>query len=172
MRWTMPRISNPCLPLRPGLRLQRKHPAGPGHHMIHIPLIPIIISSCISPKLWLRSFTVHLGLASKRHRSVARFTLVGLVLALWVATSAIAASPQLHQLLHQDAQHLNHYCLYTQLSQHSFLADFTPTLAPEPPASTTRAPSLSSSESLPSFDYVVSHGRAPPALSSSTAVAG
>jgi hypothetical protein len=115
---------------------------------------------------------VHLGLAFKRQRSVARFTLVGLVLSLWIATSAIAASPQLHRLLHQDAQHLNHYCLYTQLSQHSFLADFTPTLAPAPPTLATGAVSLSSSESLPSFDYVVSQGRAPPSLSSSIAVVG
>jgi hypothetical protein len=115
---------------------------------------------------------VHSWLAFKRQRSVARFTIVGLVLALWVATSVIAASPQLHRLLHQDAQHLNHYCLYTQLSQHSFLAGFTPALAPQPPTFITRAPSLSSSESLPSFDYVVSHGRAPPVLSSSTAVVG
>ena len=115
---------------------------------------------------------MHPCLAFKRSRSAFRFALVGLVVAVWVATWAIAASPQLHRLLHQDSAHLSHFCLYTQLSQHSFLADFTPAHARPPQPFITRGPSLSGSESLPSFDYGVSQGRAPPSLSASVPVAG
>jgi hypothetical protein len=115
---------------------------------------------------------VHLWLAYKRLRRVGKFAVVGVMLALWVATSAISASPQLHHLLHQDSQHPNHYCFFTQLNQHSLLAGLTPAHLPERSLCATDAPALSVSELLPSFDYVVSHGRAPPSFFPSTAVVG
>src|SRR5438046_10381187 len=44
-----------------------------------------------------------------------------LMLLLWLGTFALAALPQLHSLLHKDAQALHHTCLIHQLQQHSLL---------------------------------------------------
>jgi hypothetical protein len=115
---------------------------------------------------------VHLWLASKRARSAGRFAIAGFVLALWLASVALTASPQLHHWLHKDSQDPHHYCLFTQFNQHSLLATFTPTLAPEPPQLAAQAHLFFHSESLPSSDYTVSHGRAPPAPFPSIAVVG
>jgi hypothetical protein len=115
---------------------------------------------------------VNFWLAYKRPRSAGRFAVAGFALALWLATVALAASPELHQWLHKDSQDPHHYCLFTQLSQHTLLAASAPALAPEAPRFTAPAASLSISEFLPSFDYVVSHGRAPPSLCSSCAAVG
>jgi len=37
---------------------------------------------------------------------------------------ALATSPQLHSLLHSDAQSSNHVCLVSELHHHSLSADF------------------------------------------------
>jgi hypothetical protein len=96
----------------------------------------------------------------------------GFALALWLTTVALTASPQLHHWLHKDSQDPHHVCLVTLLSQHSLLATSAPTVAAEPPQLAAQAPFIFSSESIPSFDYAVSHGRAPPSLFSSSAVVG
>ena len=98
--------------------------------------------------------------------------MVGFALALWLITSAFAASPQLHQLLHKDSQDPNHYCLFTQLSQHSTLTAVTTTPVPEPSWIASNNLFVPLSELLPSFDYGVSYGRAPPSLLASIAVVG
>jgi hypothetical protein len=115
---------------------------------------------------------VHHWFADKRSRSAGRFAVAGFALALWLATVALAASPQLHHWLHKDSQSPHHYCLSTQLNQHLLLAAFAPTVAAEPPQLTAQASFIFASESIPSFDYAVSHGRAPPSLFSSSAVVG
>jgi hypothetical protein len=119
-----------------------------------------------------RKATVRSWLTYKRPRSVRTFAVVGFALALWLAIVALAASPQLHHWLHKDSQDPHHYCLFTQLNQHLLLAAFAPTVAAEPPQLAARAPFIFASASIPSFDYAVSHGRAPPSLSSSRAVVG
>lgn len=115
---------------------------------------------------------MRLWLAFKRHPSGGRLAVAGFALALWLATVALAACPQLHHWLHKDSQNQHHYCLFTQLNQDSLLATFAPGVAPEQPQFTSHALFLSASEPLPSFDYAVSHGRAPPSLFSSRAVVG
>jgi hypothetical protein len=52
------------------------------------------------------------------------------------------------------------------------LAALAPTVAAEPPPLAAHAPCTFASESLPSFEYAVSDGRAPPSLFSSRAVVG
>ena len=115
---------------------------------------------------------MQLWLADKRTRSAGRFAVAGFALTLWLATIAIAASPQLHHWLHKDSQDPHHYCLFTQVNHHSLPATFAPTVAAEPPQLGAPVPFISPSESVPSFDYAVSHGRAPPHVFSSIAVAG
>jgi hypothetical protein len=84
------------------------------------------------------------------------------MLALWLITCAVAASPQLHSLLHKDAQTPQHYCLFTQLSQHSVTVGSGIVLAPDPAPLVGKGVRLTESGILPSFDFVVSDGRAPP----------
>lgn len=115
---------------------------------------------------------MRLWLADKRSRSVGRLAVAGFALALWLASVALAASPQLHHWLHQDSQDPHHYCLSTQLNQHSLLATFTPAVAAEPPQLTAPVLFIFASESISSFDYAVNHGRAPPLLFSRSAVVG
>jgi len=52
------------------------------------------------------------------------------MLVLWLGTFALAASPQLHRLLHQDAPGPNHQCLITQLQQQPLLAGVAVVSAP------------------------------------------
>jgi hypothetical protein len=122
--------------------------------------------------MWLRKAAVQLRFADKRLRNAGRFAVAGFALALWLATIALAASPQLHNWFHRDSQDPHHYCVFTQLNQHSLLATFAPTVAAEPPQLAALAPFTFAAESIPSFDYAVSHGRAPPSPFSSIAVVG
>ena len=115
---------------------------------------------------------MRLWFADKRSRSAGRFAVAGFVLVLWLATVALEASPQLHHLLHKDSQDPDHHCLFTQLNQHFLLATFAPAVAVEPPPLPAEAPPILCAESVPSFDYAVSQGRAPPCLFSSSAVVG
>ena len=128
--------------------------------------------------LWLATVALatnpqlHRWLADKRPCSAGKFAVAGFVLALWLATVALAAAPQLHHWLHRDSGDPQHYCLFTQLNQHSLLATFAPAVAAEPPQLPALAALIFASESLPSFDYAVSQGRAPPSLFSFLAVVG
>jgi hypothetical protein len=115
---------------------------------------------------------VLLWLRSDRGRQVSKLSAGGLMLALWLVTSVVAASPQLHQLLHKDAQSPQHYCLFNQLSQHSVAASSGFILAPKPPPSAGDRLVLNDFALLPSFDFVLSDGRAPPFNSSLTAAVG
>ena len=115
---------------------------------------------------------MHRWFSEKRPCSAGKFAVAGFVLGLWLATVALVAAPQLHHRLHKDSADPQHYCLFTQLNQHSLLATFAPAVAAEPPQLPALAPLLFASESLPSFDYVVSQDRAPPSLLSFIAVVG
>lgn len=44
------------------------------------------------------------------------------MLLLWLGTFAMVASPQLHSLLHHDANAPEHHCLVTQIQQNQLLA--------------------------------------------------
>jgi|ERR1035441_3392396 hypothetical protein len=109
---------------------------------------------------------------SKHPRWGGRVAVAGLMLLLWVGTFALMVSPELHHLLHQDSQGLNHNCLITQIQQHPLLAGFTittaPTLGPVSVATVWRA----EVQFLPTVDYRLSPSRAPPFFFSSPTVVG
>src|SRR5438552_3935998 len=109
--------------------------------------------------------------AAKHARGFGKLAVTGLMFFLWLGTFSVAASPQLHQLLHKDAHNLNHHCLITQLKQYSPLAG-APTAIIPAPAQAALSPLFSETQFLASFDYQVSFSRGPPALFSSKTVVG
>ncbi len=94
------------------------------------------------------------------------------MLLLWLVTFALAASPDLHHLLHQDAQGPTHSCVVTQVQQHSVLSGFVPVIVPAAPSLCLGLLGNDDSQFLHSCDYRFSPSRAPPAFIPPTTVAG
>jgi len=94
------------------------------------------------------------------------------MLLVWLGTVALTVSPELHHLLHQDAQGANHNCLITQIQQHPLLAGFAPIAAPAPAPVVVALVCSAEVQFLPARDYRVSPSRAPPSLLSSATVVG
>ena len=109
--------------------------------------------------------------ASKRLRNFGVPAVV-LMLLLWLGTFALAASPQLHRLLHRDAQSVNHHCLITQLQQHPLWVGFAPAVAPVTAPAVVTSFGCADSQAFPHSDLRLSPSRAPPLLVSSITVAG
>jgi hypothetical protein len=63
---------------------------------------------------------VKLEVMFSRRRAVSS-AVVAFMLLLWLATAVLAASPQLHRLLHSDASASNHECVVTLVQQHVLL---------------------------------------------------
>ncbi len=87
-----------------------------------------------------------------------------LMMFLWLATFALAASPQLHQLLHADASSANHSCLVTQVQRHPLLAGAEVIALPTAPALVITFVPHSESQFVPSDDHFF-----PPALAAPSA---
>jgi hypothetical protein len=115
---------------------------------------------------------VKLWNTSNRRRNLGKFAAVWLMLALWLGTLALTVSPELHQLLHQDSQNLNHECFVTQLSKASSVLSnvAVPTLAP--PWIELNLSFLSEPGYFSLSDYRLSPSRAPPSVISPTTVVG
>jgi hypothetical protein len=94
------------------------------------------------------------------------------MLLLWIGTFALTVSPELHQLLHPDAQGSDHNCLITQLQQHTLLAGFAAIIAALPAPVVGTAVCRAEVQFVPAFDYRLSPSRAPPFLFSSLTVVG
>jgi len=115
---------------------------------------------------------MQLGPKTNGERGIGRVVLVALMLSLWLGTSALAASPQLHHWFHKDSKSVTHECLVTLLSKSHLLASSGGV------ALLIAAPVffglLLTGElfSFTSIDYRLSPSRAPPATCSSITVAG
>jgi hypothetical protein len=109
---------------------------------------------------------------SRHPRWGGRLAVAGLMLLLWVGTFALTVSPELHRLLHQDAQGPNHNCLITQIQQHPLLAGFATIAAPVPARAEVAAVCRAEVQFVPACDYRLSPSRAPPFLFSSLTVVG
>lgn len=96
----------------------------------------------------------------------------GLMLSLWLITFALAAVPQIHRLLHQDADHATHHCLITQVGQYSPLAGFVPLTVPLAPIASYQLSSSGDLRALSIFDYPYSPSRAPPSVIPTSVVVG
>jgi hypothetical protein len=96
----------------------------------------------------------------------------GLMLALWFALEILAVSPQLHQWLHKDSDTPNHQCFLVQLNKGSLLEASLSSPMQPPLWNGIQHCSLKQACFFPSFAYRVSPSRAPPFISSCTAVVG
>ncbi len=85
------------------------------------------------------------------------------MLLLWLATWALNVTPQLHLLLHNDAQSPDHNCLITQLQHHSVLTGIAPVVVPTATTDWSEPAGCPEFQLFGSFDYRLSPSRAPPA---------
>jgi hypothetical protein len=94
------------------------------------------------------------------------------MLSLWMGALVLAASPQLHRLLHQDANNLGHHCLVSQVKQHLLLAGLVPAIVAEPAAVIVTLIPGFSFQLLPSAEYRFDPSRAPPISTPTAMVVG
>jgi hypothetical protein len=109
----------------------------------------------VSVKFWATS-------ARQRHGS--RLAAVAVMVSLWAAMCALEVSPEFHRLLHKDAQNPGHNCLVTQFQNQSLLSGFVAAVAPPMPEVSGFLFGSADFQSLPSCDYRLPPGRAPPAV--------
>ena len=102
---------------------------------------------------------------SKHQRNGSRFAAVAVMLSLWVALWALEVSPDLHRLLHEDAQSPGH-----TLFSHSIPAPFVAVrLCGRCRAGAARgferpACAVAIFSFFPAYDYRLAPSRAPPAV--------
>lgn len=84
------------------------------------------------------------------------------MLVLWLGLCALEASPDLHHRLHKDSQNPDHNCLVTQLQHHLLLAGVVLLAAAVAPTLWVWVAVIVSLPILPSCDYRLLPGRAPP----------
>ena len=58
---------------------------------------------------------------------------------LWIGTVLLGSSPELHRLLHSDANSPNHHCVVTQVKEHSVLSGISFVAVPLAPTVTLAA---------------------------------
>jgi len=117
------------------------------------------------------SLRVKFWTTSKRLRNVGGPAAV-LMLLLWLSTFALAASPQLHNLFHRDAQNVSHQCLITQLHQQPLWVGFALPVAPVAAPAVVTLAGRTDFQAFPHSDLRLSPTRAPPAGGTSIPVVG
>jgi hypothetical protein len=101
---------------------------------------------------------------SKHRRNSGRLAAVVVMLWLWAALWALEVSPNLHRLLHENAQSPGHCCLITQLQQHLLLSGFVAAAAPRLPEVSSAPLGCSDFQFVPAYDYRLTPSRAPPTV--------
>ena len=94
--------------------------------------------------------------------------MASMLLFAWLATSAMAALPALHELIHNDSQNPQHQCAVTALVHGKYLSHAPATIAAAPAPRVEVAAVTFGSVILPAIDYRLVPGRAPPATLSPT----
>ena len=89
---------------------------------------------------------------------------VAVMFSLWVAVCVLQVSPELHRLLHKDAQNPGHNCLVTQFQNHSLLSGFAAAVAPSMPEVPGLVICCGDFHFRPAHDYRLPPTRAPPAV--------
>src|SRR5260370_6762178 len=128
--------------------------------------------TCADRNLLFSCMCLATGLQSTRRLRVGRVLIATLMAGLLLGTLALSAAPQLHRLLHQDANTLNHHCLVTQLNEHAVLVGCAAVLAPAPPPISHPPICSADFQYLPTSDHRLTPSRGPPSVSCSTQVAG
>ena len=99
-----------------------------------------------------------------RQRNGSHLAAVVAMLSLWIALWAIGVSPDLHRLLHEDAQSPGHTCLVTQFQHHLLLSGFVAAATPAVPEVSSARLGCGHLQLLSCPDYRLTPSRAPPAL--------
>ena len=111
----------------------------------------------------LLQFSVKFWMTSKRQRNGSRLAAVTVMMSLWATLWALEVSPDLHRLLHEDAQSPGHTCLVTQFQHHLLLSGFVAAATPPLPVVSYAPLVCGDLQFLPSYDYRLTPSRAPPA---------
>ena len=111
----------------------------------------------------LLQFSVKFWMTSKRQRNGSRLAAVTVMMSLWATLWALEVSPDLHRLLHEDAQSPGHTCLVTQIQQHLLATGFVAAATPPLPIFSYAPITCGDSQFLPSYDYRLTPSSAPPA---------
>ncbi len=101
---------------------------------------------------------------AKRQRNGSHLAAVAVMISLWVAMWALEVSPDLHRLLHKDAQSPGHACLVTQFQHHLLLSGFVAAALPPLPVVSSAPLASRDFQFLPAYDYRLTPSRAPPAV--------
>lgn len=96
-------------------------------------------------------------------RGVLKNAGAGLLLFLWLLTTAMAISPVLHRLIHSDAAGADHQCAVTALHQGKFHSDVPVVASYVPVSPVFAAPASFVSVPRSTIPYLLVPGRAPPA---------
>ena len=116
--------------------------------------------------------SVKFWVKSKHQRGTAKCAAAGLMFGLWVLTLLLTASPELHKLLHSDAQNLNHHCLVTQIKEHSIVSAASTLVAVMAPQELFATAPANKPLLVSTRQHRLSDSRAPPLYSYSATVAG
>jgi hypothetical protein len=111
----------------------------------------------------LLEFRVKFWTIPKRQRKGSHLAAVAVMVSLWVAIWALEISPDLHKLLHEDAQSPGHTCLVTQIQHHLLASGFVAAATPPLPVVLSAPVLCGVFQFLPSYDYRLTPSRAPPA---------
>jgi hypothetical protein len=101
---------------------------------------------------------------SKRQRNRSRLAAVAVMLSLWAALWVLEVSPDLHHLLHPDAQSPDHHCLVTLFQHHLLLSGFVAAATPPLPITSWTPLAYSDFRFYPAYDYRLTPSRGPPAV--------
>jgi len=100
---------------------------------------------------------------TRRVRSVLKNAGAGLLLFLWLLTTAMAVSPVFHGLIHADAAGADHQCAVTALHQGKFHSEVSVVSSSVPVSPVFAAPASFVSVLRSAIPYLLVPGRAPPA---------
>jgi hypothetical protein len=109
-------------------------------------------------------FSVKFWASLKRQRNGSRLAAIAVMLSLWTALWALEISPDVHRLLHKDAQNPGHNCLVTQLQRSLVDSGFVAAFAPVPPEVPSSRLSCADFHFYPSYDYRLTLSRGPPSV--------
>ena len=87
---------------------------------------------------------------------------MGWTVTLWLGLVTLSSSAQLHQLLHPDAQTLNHECLLTSVAKDGTVAVAPGSPLPEPHFYETGQTAVYRAAVFSFSDVRLAYGRAPP----------
>src|SRR5262249_43327503 len=124
----------------------------------------------VTARLMLYRRRVKCWTTSRGKRGSGKVAVVSGMLLLWLGMFALAASPQLHRLLHKDAQDFQHQCLITQIKQQWLLAGCAAISLPVPQSSNFEAVLCADSQFVSADDFRLSPSRAPPSFNPSLKV--